>query len=668
MKRSDFFENTGGLNLTDSPLYIKDGQATGGYNYDYTRTGAITKTRGYSRLNSSPDTQLKSLLLATHMANDGTKTLLRGAGTKVQTFANPFTSFTTISEDTATPNSDFFSSSSEQPCVALNFNTGSASVLWFAGAGATSLYGYDGTKVTKNGTPAPTGTFTPVVSLTGGTWTTTGTYWYALVLRKRQTQTLSNAALDASAVIANNTDKVTIALPSVDTTKYDQFYLYRSAVGGVTGFTSGTLVAQIATTETSYIDTGNVSVASSQVVPRSGLVSLDNSVLPTGTVKYITAYKRRMVAAINNKLYISDLDKPESWPANLNVSLPYGGPITGLAVIGFNAPITSNVDEYLVVFQERNMWVITGDFSYDGDLGIYNFELKYVDAVGCAGQSLVVNANGFIFWVDYRGIYMWNGSGKPIYISRLIEGLFGQDGNLDKTRLSKGWGVFYRSKNQVIWTLSDRILGENMLRLKLDLRLTVPEINRGLQGTVLDGIFSQDTDTAFYAGFTHLPSDNAEQFLVGDSAGYLYRMDYLTSNQGSGIEFSYETRNFDMGLPTIAKRFNKVVVYIDSASAKDLTLQYWGSYNNQAALRSQVSETMDSGSQFASSLWDVAIWDGSDWDAYNPVMIPLTFNLHSEQGNNEGDCLKLAFSQEDADAPLTIHGFSVFWEEIALRK
>lgn len=669
MRKTDYFNNSGGLNLADSPLFIRPEQAAGGYNFDLSKTGGITKIRGYTKLNSSADTQLKSLLLDVALSKTGTSTVIRGAGTKLQTFNVTNGTFTNLTDDTSSAGTDFLSSSSTQPVSSVNFNTADANLMWLAGGGMSSIYGYNGSKITANGVAAPTGTFTTSVGGSSGSWTSTGTYYYALVLRKASTQALSNAALDESATISNATDQVTLTFPTgIDTTKYDKWYVYRSAVSGAESFTTGTLVAQVATTEATYVDNGNVSVATSQNVPRSGSTVLDNSPLESGTYKYVTAFKRRLVAAKNNTVYVSDLDKPESWPIDINVSLPYGGDITGIGVVGFNAPITGNTDEYLVVFQKEYCWVITGDFSYDSDLGIYNFELKFLDAVGCANQSLVVSTNGFITWIDSRGVYMWNGSGKPIYVSKNISSLFGLDGDLDKSKLGIGWGRYVRQKDQIIWCLSHRTKGENKVRLKLDLKLTAAKIQQGLENTVVEGVFMLDTDIALYAGAIYNPSSNAEYFLAGDASGFIYRLYFATSNDSGDINFNYETPFLDQNAPSVAKQYYKVIAFVDESINKDLTLEYWSDYRLLAVEKSQISETMQLKSEVRSSLWDLAVWDESNWDESSSKIKQVVFNLHSNENNNQGDCLKLNFVQNDADAPVTIYGFSILWDEISARK
>jgi hypothetical protein len=659
MPITEFHSNIGGLNITDSPLSLKDSQATGqSYNYDYSKTGAISKILAPLVVNSLADSQLKSLGLAIHHSvSTDARTVVRCAGTSIQTVNVDAGSFTTLTDDTVSASTTFLDSSSTQPVIAKPFNTSAGTQLWLAGGGMSNINAYTGTNITANGTSAPTGTLSATLgsSGTGGTWSSTGTRFYAIAFRKRGTQALSNAALDVSVNVDDTTKKVVVSTASVtiDTTKYDKVYIYRSAVSGVTAFTTGDLIAQLDSTTTTFDDTGSY-ITTASVVPRAGNTT-DNSVLATGTYKYLQTFKRRLITSKESTIYLSDLNKPESWPIANTVTIPTGGPITGLAVIGYNSPFTTGADEYLVIFKETETWVLTGNDLDD-------WELKYVDQVGCIGQSYVVNLNGFIAWMDYRGIYLWDGHGKPVYCSRPIEALFASDGDLDKTKLGYGFGVYYQKSNQLIWRVSHRTKGEQKLSIKLDTRLTLPQADQGFDKRILDGVFILDTDsTSTYSGLSYRPTNYDEQLLVGDDTGYVYKMFQSAS---TATTFGYETKPLDMNQTPVIKRFNRVLVWVERLTDHDLTLNYWADYRNRSEDKSSVKSNMKPSQAQSPALWDVATWDQSYWDDYQPDISVLEFHIHNQEGNGEGQTIKLQFEQTEANAPVRIHGFAVDWEPI----
>lgn len=669
----DCFDNTGGLNQSDSVFRVQDSQAVDGSNFNYSTTGGFEKRMGHALINSVADTQLKSIGLSQHAATDGTKTVIRMAGTKIQNVDTSAPTFTNLSEDTAVSNSDFISSTSTQPVAYSQFNTTSADVLWSVGAGMTGIYGVvKGSPyvVTKNGTAAPTGSISPVTSLTGGSFASTGTYRYVVAWRKAKTQALSNVALEQSAVVANTTDKVTITLTGItnqDTTKYDKLYIYRSAVNGSTSFTTGDLIAQVDATValTTYVDTGT-SILSTQNVPLAGNTVLDNSVFPTGTPVCLTTFKRRLVSAIGSTLWFSDVNKPESWPAANFITIPSGGSITAVGVISFTTAGSNTIDEILAVFKERELWVVTGNTVAGTGADVV---LKFIDPTGCPSQSILVQANGFLSWLDYRGVYLWDGTGKPIYCSRPIEPLFANQGDLDKPKLGYCVGRFFRKQNSIFWYLSSKLYGEQQFQLKLDLRLTAPGVSEGLTLRVMDGVFNfEKTSFPIYAADTHLPTSPDERLLLGDSSGFIYNGYVQHSDAGSAISFTYKTKHLNMGNPSEEKRFHYVVAWVLEIGNWNLTLDWWTDFNSSTNYKSSRALPISETEQNAIALWDVAFWDVAFWDDYAGKLKPIIFAIASDAINaSEGKAIQLQFRNENANEPIYIHGFSVLYTNKGLR-
>ena len=65
--------------------------------------------------------------------------------------------------------------------------------------------------------------------------------------------------------------------------------------------------------------------------------------------------------------------------------------------------------------------------------------------------------------------------------------------------------------------------------------------------------------------------------------------------------------------------------------------------------------------------WDAGYWDVSRWDDAQLNSQYIVFNLDGAQNNGEGSSLQLEFVQEDADAPVTILGWSVVWDDMSTR-
>lgn len=656
----DYYQNIGGINNSDSPFIVSPNHCYNSKNAEYYPKGGFRKRLGASKVNTSADTELTTFGLGLRRTFDDTKTTIRAAGTKIQSLAISSGAFTNLSEDDSSVGTDFLGASTDIPVKMTMFNTSTVGVLWMAGGGMDDIYGaYSTSKITSNGVPIPTG----AISGTGtgtGSGLASGTYYLAVAYRKTSTQAISNAVLDAAVTISSdqNIDIDLSGLTNVDTTKFDKVYIYLSAVGGSSDFTTGDLILQTDITTSNPTYTGTP-VLSNQNVPRSGNTTLDNSDLPSGTFKTMTLFKRRLVTADEGTLYISDLNKPESWPAHNVITIPSGGPITGLATLSFTTPTSSNLDEYLVIFKEREMWVLTGTGTVTNSLP--DWSLTFIDFIGTNSQTCIVNANGYIAWLSQSGVYIWDGSDKPIYASKLIEMFFTEDGDIDKSKLYLSWGIRHDKTQQIIWYLSHKIYGEQMFAIKMDMRLTLPQATRTANQRLLEAVFTTDTfDSGLYAGDAQIPSgESSEIFLVGDDAGFVRKMYNSTADDFSGIEFEYETPFLDQGMPNTRKNYTQIIAWFDDVGNWDITLDYWTDYRISESEKSTVQAKIPTNVKNSTALFDVADFDVANFDNYESRMVPVVFNLNSTKNNTMGDCIKLKIKQQEADKPTICYGWSI---------
>lgn len=663
---TQYFDNVGGLNTSDSPFKVADTQSTGGANFEYSQTGGIQKRRGSQKVNTVADTQLRSHGIEVYTATTNVQTPIRAADTKIQAVDLGAFTFTNLSQDTTAAGTDVFPVGTLNPTSFAPFNTDTVAMLNFDGNTSAVYSIYSPTKFTKNGSAPPAGALSIGTIGGGGAFQTTGTFTYAVSFIKASTGAESNATLDRAVTIMATTNSVVLtfsAVTSVDTVTYNQMNIYRSPVavvaGDASGFTTGDLVATIPWPAVSYTDTGQAALTSENV-PRANNLILDNSVLPTGTYNTLCLWKRRLVTATGNVLRFSDLNKPESWPTVNTITVASGGDITGVAIISFNTDFGN--DEYLAVFQKRQLWLVKGNDYTD-------VTLSFIDTVGCANQALIQLANGFLSWVDYRGIYLWDGSGKPIYTSQPIEPFFAIDGDLDKSKLPYGTSSYFRNRNMVYWFLSSKIAGDQKLAIKMDLRLTLPNIGATSAGRVLPGVFVDDTTTIpVYGAKAYLPDVSSDEImLTGDASGFIYKAYQQFSDAGAGIDFQYLTPFLDMDSPNISKRFHKIILWVDALGTWDITMDYWAGYRASLPNKSTLLGPITTQVTNATSLWDVAFWDQAYWDDYTQSLAPVVFNLNNSQGNQEGDCIRMNFRNNGVDQPVTIYGYTVVWTEIAMR-
>jgi len=681
IQQTDFFNNVGGTNLVDSVMRIQDGQAAGGYNFDYLLTGGVRKRPGSLLINSTPDTQLYSLGFGLYAPTSGTsKTLFRAAGTKLQNVNTSANIFTNCIEDNTAGTTDAFLSGTTQDVQFVQFSNGGSDILWAAGGGAGALVGaYNTTNYTLNGVAAPTGTMTATNSTSGiGQWSTGnyGKFFYTMVLMKGSTGALSNAGYlstidaqpgDPSATTTSTlTDSVNLAwtLTGLDTTTISQIWIYRSALAGVSGFTTGNLIAQLPSTATSFVDLGDIGnpdILLSALVPRTADTILDNTPLPAGNYNTLANWGHRLCTSSGNNLYISDVNKSESWPLTNYITVPSAGPITGLATISFTSPQANALLELLVIFKEREVWALNPGTNNDYTTWTL---LRIDNTVGCPNQSLVVSAQGYLAWIDFRGVWIWDGSSKPTYCSRLIEPLFGNNGDLDKSKFNEACSAFFRRENQIVWYLSSKTYGTQKYAIKMDVRLTLEQVQQGLTGRTMEAVLIQDLHTnPVYACLAYVPYDSQnEQLVLGDNAGKLYFASNAYNDGGSNYPFSYLTKPINCGDPNTIKQFHRVIVWVQDFGNFNLELDYWSGYQTSPQTMSHKILPISTEQGTTAGLWDTAIWDYSYWDSFTTKVTPLVFNLDSGVANsNIGTAIQLQFQNNLANQPITIHGFSLQW-------
>lgn len=138
------------------------------------------------------------------------------------------------------------------------------------------------------------------------------------------------------------------------------------------------------------------------------------------------------------------------------------------------------------------------------------------------------------------------------------------------------------------------------------------------------------------------------------------------ADASSDIDFSYESKFFDLGSFNTTKRFHKILVWTKDSSDADLTLDWWTQYKSDEDSKATMS--MPASTQVSEALWDLAFWDSAYWEQSVQAFNCLVFNLNSTVGSTEGDCIKIRLRQSDANAPITVAGFTVVYSEMGMRK
>lgn len=695
----DFFSNGGGLNTSDSPFSVSHDSVADGVNFEYVAEGAFRRRLGHTRL-ATADTLTRSLGLGLWDKPGSARQVIRAAqlGTaagKLQVIDPTTYAPTALTSDEASPSSNVFPALAETTPVTMSmFNSPASGVLWASGANATNLYGvYSSTKFTANGSSAPVSGGTPgsftITGASGGTWPATGLYAkYMATFVKASTGAESNGTVigASNGAIATSADKVALTfgsgvLTAPDTTKYTKMRIYRyvqySAFTDNLPFTGGDLIAEIAltgtfssitvndlgTTPATTSTTNAVTFVTSATVPNAGFTIQDNSVLPSGTYNVVTTWKQSLVTASGNTVYISDTNKPESWPLSLRFNVPSGGDIQALAVVAATSVTSAVIDTYLMIFKQNEVYVLQGTPDPVDTSGL---TLNFLDSVGAVGPAATVYAEGSTFWVSSRGIYAWNGNGKPLCISRPIKDKFLVSGDIDQQYAKQVWGIYKPDTQHVVFCLSSKAYGENKLILKADLKRVNHNQTDLLNNAQADGVITQEImPSTAYAGLAYFASATSltQSWLYADSLGYLWSMYVAIVDSTQTQPFSYTTQFLHLNTPFINKKLHKVLVYFKNYGPVTTTCNLWSDWRFQPSdATALVYDSNISGVVPTSSLWGFMTWGSGQWSSSSSVKIEtMTFNSKNVDGNDVGTSFRLQLVNTTSNLPIEILGYSVYY-------
>lgn len=656
----DFFENTGGLETSNSPFLAHPECASGGFNFDYVQKGALRKRKGPLLLSAADGSA--TLGLGFYNDQNSIRDIIRYTAGGITVFNQSDWSSTPISHETPST-----ALTLPNRVVSTMFTSPTTNVLWCPNLtqGLLGIYKTQtGYKLTKNGAAdVSDGKLIASLSTGSGVFLATGTYRYTVTATKKSGAE-GNAALEATIDVTDTSRIVLVTLTNtLDPNIYSKVSIYRSFVNGSALFTVGSLIAEITTISPTitFNDTG-ASIVDNQLIPRVNSTIRDYSELPTGNVKAVTTFKGRLVTAIGSTLYLSEESNPEAWPTANRLPLQTGGDITALASVSFTTQFSSTTDEYLCIFKQNECWVLSGNSLDD-------WVLKKIDDSGVSHQALVTQANGFLTWLNYRGLFLWNGSDKPAYISQNFEDLFQKRGIIKKDAFSESFVLYCPTRNEVQWYLQDATqTDEHTFTLKLDLRLTQLGQEQTLVERKMQGVVTPDRyPIQLSAGVCFIPDPNApdEQVLVSDIHGAIYLAYGATSDNTDTITFNYLTQNLDMGSRGHAKRYHKVVAWVKKTTALTLGLKWWVGYVPQSSAYGSRSESVTGTTN--SLVWDSGDWDEKNWANSDTEIVPITFNLSSSGTNSEGDCIQLQF-EESSKNEFILYGFTVYYTDMSLRK
>lgn len=253
--------------------------------------------------------------------------------------------------------------------------------------------------------------------------------------------------------------------------------------------------------------------------------------------QYVASHKNYLFVANSSanpsRLYFSDLLDIEDWPALnfIDISPNDGDWITGILPY----------DDYLLIAKNRSIWLLLGS-------GTSDFEIRRIhDGVGCvAPRSLVKMPQAFGF-ASHDGFYMSDLSQEKVVTERLKVTWDG----LNSRRLGQIAVAYYDHKLRIDVPNGESI--DNNLRVIYD--------------TIRQCLYLEEFSdhASCYAKFTEA---GQEILLYGHSTeGQVSQADDGTTDAGSAITMTWETKHFNFGSSAVEKKVKRLYLALVPASS-----------------------------------------------------------------------------------------------------
>lgn len=246
-------------------------------------------------------------------------------------------------------------------------------------------------------------------------------------------------------------------------------------------------------------------------------------------------------AANSSRLFFSDVLNVESWPVLnfIDISPNDGDWITGLLALG----------DYLIITKNRSVWLLLGS-------SIEDFSVRRLHAeAGCiAPRSLTRVGEGFAF-VAHDGVYMSNMSQVQLVTERIRKTWDG----LNRRRLFQATAIFHRHK----------------LRIDVPNGASVVNNLRIIHDGIRNALYLEEM-TAHASCYAKFIEAGRESLLFGHSTvGQISEADTGFTDGGQPINFVWESKHFDFGVPERVKRWRRMFMEIaPAATATNLNVAF----------------------------------------------------------------------------------------------
>jgi hypothetical protein len=329
--------------------------------------------------------------------------------------------------------------------------------------------------------------------------------------------------------------------------------------------------------------------------------------------------------ALPSRIRWSDINNPDSWPANnyIDVEPDDGDGIT--TVIAYQAS--------LYIFKKRSIHqlIITG---LDGaDAFIIRPVARGIGAY--AKNSVKVIDNVGIVFLGQNGIYLYDGS----ILELISDQIQRQVDTFTRTRYQYCVGEVYRTRNQ--YWLAYTPSTTNTQLVVYDYILKAWTVYSGMEVNAI-GAGEDSTGKAV--------------ILTGSNAGNVHRQDVAGENDNpdgveTAISASYTTQDLHFGTPELDKSFRYLYALSVLNSSTTITIQT--AYNLATDFVDSYSFSLAEAA--GGAIWDNAIWDTATWPTIESQIFRRTLD-------RTGRTIRIKFSNAGMDQIMDVLGWAVIYE------
>lgn len=364
--------------------------------------------------------------------------------------------------------------------------------------------------------------------------------------------------------------------------------------------------------------------------------------------RHVTTFNNSLVLGNSptdpNKVYYSEPDAPTNFPV-LNDFLTEsndGGFITAL----------TQSNETLIIFRQRSIFTMTGDFSRDR-INVNNLSSG---GIGCKSHTSIQDINGVLFFLGDRGVYAMAGASLPQLVSDQVIKTLTTKRTLaaEALKLSRATAVHHvQDKQYILFIPAESTDAGNIHSTDFSLTLVYDYVKDNWttwENVPFSSGVTYSGDTLWFSSRELRTADTAVSYRVWKQHNDNQLHDY--GDQLDGIRFFYGSGWESLGRPSIAKKFLRLKLHsftdLDipipiSAFTVDATTEI--DYKEHSPHSVIPTFTFpDRGSTWDSRPWDTFTWGG----AQQP-----TFKTKLRKGQARSLRLTLENSQYDTNVIFT---------------